>query len=870
MKSNQLRNCFLEYFKTKNHTIVPSAPIVQKNDPTLLFTNSGMVQFKEVFLGNEKAIAPRVADSQKCLRVSGKHNDLDDVGKDTYHHTMFEMLGNWSFNDYFKKEAIEWAWDFLTNTLKIPKENLYVTIFEGAKEEGLEKDNEAFELWKNHIAEDRILLGNKKDNFWEMGEQGPCGPCSEIHVDIRSEEEKRILPGAKLVNQDHPLVIEVWNLVFMENLRKADGSIIPLETKNIDTGMGFERLCMVMQGKTSNYDTDLFTPLIRHLEQLSAFQYATENESINVAFRVVVDHIRTLVFSISDGEIPSNNSAGYVIRRILRRALGYGYRFLNMKEPFLYQLVPTLVQTMGEAYPELKKQQGLVEKVLKEEEESFLRTLEKGLNRLEAIIMEQGEEKIIDGKLVYELKDTYGFPPDFSRIIAEENGYTIDEKSFMDEEKRLKDLSRKASEKQLSDWTFLIPECAENFLGHHAMEAQVKVSRYRKVETPKGSYYQLVFDQTPFYAEGGGQIGDTGYISNGEERISIVDTKKELGVPYCIVEVLPSYIEGEFWAKVDKERRQKTTLNHSATHLLHEVLREVLGNHVEQKGSLVAENELRFDFSHFSKVGIEELEQIEQEVNQRIKQQIPLQEYDGISIDTALEKGAMALFGEKYGEKVRMIQFGNSKELCGGSHVGNTAEIINFKVLSESSVAAGVRRIHAITGEATLQYYQQFEKQIEAIKEMLNHPQDAVNAVFKQKEELTQLKSELETLQKNQAKMEKSEWLQSTQEINGIHFIGQQTELDSNSIKDLIFQIKNQNPSTVLVIVSENKGKPMISVGVSEDLKSVNAGQMVRELAKEIKGGGGGQPEFATAGGKDVEGLPKVLPLAEKMLKALK
>ncbi len=865
MTSNEIRQKFLDFFQSQNHKIVPSAPIVQKNDPSLMFTNSGMVQFKDNFLGYEKPVAPRVADSQKCLRASGKHNDLEDVGKDTYHHTMFEMLGNWSFNDYFKEEAIAWAWQFLTEELQISKENIYVTIFEGDSKEDLERDEEAYTIWQKHIAKERILDGDKKDNFWEMGAQGPCGPCSEIHIDLRTEEEKRILPGAELVNQDHPLVIEIWNLVFMEYLRKADGSIEKLGSRNIDTGMGFERLCMVLQNKTSNYDTDLFVPLIQEVEKITGFQY-NQSEEINVAIRVVVDHIRTLAFSIADGQIPSNNGAGYVIRRILRRAIGYAYRFLDQKEAFLYKMIPTLGKIMGEAYPELKEQQNFIQSVLKEEETNFLQTIQNGLERLDAIMEEKKDHKIIDGKLIYELKDTYGFPPDFSRLIAEEKGFTIDEKGFLDEEKRLKDLSRKASESKTMDWEILIPDAEEDFIGHEAMEATVKVSRYRKVESAKGNFYQLVFNHTPFYAEGGGQVGDTGILLSANEKIKIENTKKETGIIYSIVKELPENIALEFRAVVDKEKRFNTTLNHTSTHLLHESLRKVLGEHVEQKGSLVAPKELRFDFSHFSKVSPEELQEIEDQVNDKIRQQIPLEEFKNISIDEALERGALALFGEKYGDTVRMIQFGSSKELCGGSHVQNTSDIMNFKIVSESSVASGVRRIHAITGNKTLEYYRNFEKQIEEINTLYNHPQNLVEAIKKQHAEVQELKQEIESLQKKQAQAEHQEWLDKTETIGSYQLIALRSDLDAASTKDLVFSIKKTQPNYVLVITSLNKDKPLITVGISEEIERLDAGKMVRELAKEIQGGGGGQAHFATAGGKNPDGLDAVLNKVKTML----
>ncbi|RZJ47352.1 MAG: alanine--tRNA ligase, partial [Chryseobacterium sp.] len=745
MTSQEIRQQFLDYFKSKNHLIVPSAPIVLKDDPTLMFSNSGMTQFKDFFLGYKTPTAPRIADTQKCLRVSGKHNDLDDVGRDTYHHTMFEMLGNWSFGDYFKKEAISWAWELLTEVYGIPKENLYVTIFEGDEKENLERDTEAYDLWKQFVSEDRIINGNKKDNFWEMGASGPCGPCSEIHVDLRTPEEKAKISGLELVNNDHPQVVEIWNLVFMQFNRKADGSLENLPARHIDTGMGFERLCMALQGKSSNYDTDVFTPLIAKVEELSGKKYTgILTDEKDIAIRVVVDHIRAVSFAIADGQLPSNGGAGYVIRRILRRGISYAYRFLDRKEPFLFELVSVLQNQMGKFFPELEKQGKLVTEVIKSEEESFLKTIENGLLRVEKLIQQTISEgsKVLPSVEVFELYDTYGFPDDLTRIIAEEKGLTIDEAGFEAEMAKQKQRSKKDSASKVYDWVVL-EEKPENFVGYDQIEAETYITRYRKVENKDGEFYQVVLSNSPFYPEGGGQIGDKGVLENAVESFEVLETKKENGLIISLINGLPKDAGAVFYAKVNANERKNSQANHSVTHLLHEALREVLGTHVEQKGSFVGPDYLRFDFSHFSKMTEEELALIEEKVNAKIKENIALQEFRNIPIQEAIDKGAMALFGEKYGDSVRMIQFGSSKELCGGTHVKHTSEIGHFKINSESSAAAGIRRIEAISGDKSEEYFKSLEKQVIELSQLLKS-KDIVKSIEKLIEENTALKSEVD------------------------------------------------------------------------------------------------------------------------------
>ncbi|MCT3762057.1 alanine--tRNA ligase [Elizabethkingia anophelis] len=867
MTSQEIRQRFLDFFKEKGHQIVPSAPIVLKDDPTLMFSNSGMTQFKDFFLGYKEPSSLRIADTQKCLRVSGKHNDLDDVGRDTYHHTMFEMLGNWSFGDYFKKEAIAWAWELLTEVYKISKDDLYVTIFEGDVSENLERDEDAYNFWKEHIDESRIINGNKKDNFWEMGDTGPCGPCSEIHVDIRSAEEKAKVSGRELVNQDHPQVVEVWNLVFMEFLRKADKSLEKLPKQNVDTGMGFERLCMALQGKESNYDTDVFTPLISKVEEISGKKYTgiLENEK-DIAIRVVVDHIRAVAFAIADGQLPSNGGAGYVIRRILRRAISYAYRFLDMKEAFLYQLVAILKDQMGSFFPEIVKQEKLVTEVIKEEENSFLKTIEHGLVRLDAIIQAtiNNNEKNLPGEQVFELYDTFGFPADLSRIIAEEKGLSIDEAGFEEEMNKQKQRSKQSSASKTYDWVIL-EEKPENFVGYDLTENEVKITRYRKIENKDGEFYQIVLDETPFYAEGGGQVGDKGVLENAAESIEILDTKKENNLNISLIATLPQDAKASFTAKVDLSKRKDTENNHSATHLLHEALRNVLGTHVEQKGSFVGPDYLRFDFSHFSKITEEEWAAVEQQVNEKIRANIALQEYRNIPIQEAMDKGAMALFGEKYGDNVRMIEFGTSKELCGGTHVKNTGEIGLFKIESEGSAAAGIRRIEAITGSKAREYFETLEKNYQEIAQFLKS-KDVLKSVQKLVEENQSLKSEIESFKAEKAKQEALQWKNEYLDKGDKKLLVKKTSMDAGSIKDIVFQLKKEIPGSLTIILSNAGDKPMIIIGVSDDLtQTYQAGALIKDLAKEIQGGGGGAPAFATAGGKNLDGLEKAFEKAQQL-----
>ena len=857
MTSQQIRQQFLDFFKSKEHLIVPSAPIVLKDDPTLMFSNSGMTQFKDYFLGYKEPKASRIADTQKCLRVSGKHNDLDDVGRDTYHHTMFEMLGNWSFGDYFKKEAISWAWELLTEVYRIPKENLYVTIFEGDEKENLERDTEAYDLWKQFISEDRIINGNKKDNFWEMGASGPCGPCSEIHVDLRSEEEKSKVSGLDLVNNDHPQVVEIWNLVFMQFNRKADGSLENLPARHIDTGMGFERLCMALQQKESNYDTDVFTPLIAKVEELSGKKYTgILTDEKDIAIRVIVDHIRAVSFAIADGQLPSNGGAGYVIRRILRRGISYAYRFLDRKEPFLYQLVAVLQEQMGKFFPELEKQGTLVTEVIKSEEESFLRTIETGLIRVDKLIQQTISEgkKVLPTEEVFELYDTYGFPDDLTRIIAEEKGLTIDEAGFEQALNEQKQRSKADSAQKVYDWVTL-EEKPENFVGYDKTESETYITRYRKVENKDGEFYQVVLSESPFYPEGGGQIGDKGVLENAVESLEVLETKKENGLIISLINGLPKDAGAVFYAKVNSSDRKNSQANHSVTHLLHEALREVLGTHVEQKGSFVGPDYLRFDFSHFSKMTEDELALVEEKVNAKIQESIALQEFRNIPIQEALDRGAMALFGEKYGDNVRMIQFGTSMELCGGTHVKNTSEIGLFKIVSESSAAAGIRRIEAISGDKSAEYFKNLEKQIAALSQLLKS-KDVVRSIEKLIEENAALKSEVEAFKKEKAKGEIDNWKGAYEQKGDKLLLVKKTSLDAGSVKDIVFQLKREIPTSITVILSDADNKPMITGGVSDDLAGIyQAGALIKELAREIQGGGGGNPGFATAGGKNLDGL---------------
>ncbi|MEH6406344.1 MAG: alanine--tRNA ligase [Leeuwenhoekiella sp.] len=869
MKSQEIRAKFLEFFQSKKHAIVPSAPMVIKNDPTLMFTNAGMNQFKEFFLGNSIPKNTRVTDTQKCLRVSGKHNDLEEVGKDTYHHTMFEMLGNWSFGDYFKEEAIKWAWELLTETFGIDKSKLYVTVFEGDSSEGLDRDTEAFDFWKQYISEDRILNGNKKDNFWEMGDQGPCGPCSEIHVDLRSDAEKAQIPGAALVNADHPQVVEIWNLVFVQYNRKANGDLEPLPQKHIDTGMGFERLCMVLQGKTSNYDTDVFTPLIREIETITKSKYGSSTET-DIAIRVIADHVRAVAFSIADGQLPSNTGAGYVIRRILRRAIRYGFTFLNTQEPFIYKLVNVLSEEMGKAFPELKKQQNLIYNVIKEEEMSFLRTLDQGLILLDNIIAE-AKDKHVEGNKAFELYDTYGFPIDLTALILSEKGYTLDEKGFQTELQKQKERSRAATKVEAGDWTILSTDVEEEFVGYDTLTTSVKITRYRKVTSKKdGDLYQFVFNLTPFYPEGGGQTGDKGYLEmpNGDV-IYIIDTKKENNLIIHITKNLPANPEDTFTAVVDEKQRARSAANHSATHLLHQGLRKILGNHVEQKGSMVHSGYLRFDFSHFAKVTADELQEVENFVNARIQEQLDLDEQRGIPYEQAIGEGAIALFGEKYGDAVRTIRFGKSMELCGGTHVKNTSAIWYFKIRSEGAVASGIRRIEAITGDAVMDYFEELDDQTHAIKNLLNNTQEPVKAIENLQEENNLLKKQLETLLQEKTKNLKGELIAEIKEVNGVNFLAREIDLDAGGMKDLAFQIGGEVDNLFLLLASREGGKALLSCYISKETaqaKDLNAGTIVRELGKYIQGGGGGQPFFATAGGKNPEGIAEALSKAESFL----
>ncbi|MFC0606045.1 alanine--tRNA ligase [Winogradskyella pulchriflava] len=871
MKSQDIRAKFLNFFEGKQHLIVPSAPMVLKNDPTLMFVNSGMAPFKEYFLGNAEPKKNRIADSQKCLRVSGKHNDLEEVGYDTYHHTLFEMLGNWSFGDYFKKEAIAWAWELLTEVYGIDKDILYVTVFEGSDDaDNLKMDAEAYDIWKQYISEDRILKGNKKDNFWEMGDQGPCGPCSEIHVDIRSAEEKAKVDGKSLVNMDHPQVVEIWNLVFMQYNRKANGSLEALPNKHIDTGMGFERLCMVLQGVQSNYDTDVFTPIIREIETITDKDYG-KDEKVDVAIRVISDHVRAVAFSIADGQLPSNTGAGYVIRRILRRAVRYGFTFLDKKEPFIYRLVDMLSKKMGNAFPELKAQKQLIENVIKEEETSFLRTLDQGLVLLNRIV-EETKGDTVSGDKAFELYDTYGFPIDLTALILSEKNLKLDEKGFEEQLQVQKNRSRAASEISTDDWTVLIDDAEQEFIGYDTLEANVKITRYRKVTSKKdGEMYQLVFNLTPFYAEGGGQVGDKGYLEdiNGDV-IYILDTKKENNITIHFAKNLPNHLVETHKAVVDAKQRYRTECNHTATHLLHQALREILGEHVEQKGSAVHSKHLRFDFSHFSKLTVDELRDVENFVNARIDGKLPLQENRNVPMDKALDDGAMALFGEKYGDTVRTIRFGQSIELCGGTHVKNTADIWHFKIVSESAVAAGIRRIEAITNDAVKDFYFENNRAYFEMKDLLNNAKEPVKALQNLQAENVDLKKQIESLLKDKAKNIKGELKRELTEINGIQFLAKKLDLDAAGIKDVCFELGSQFDNLFLLFGAENDGKAILSCYISKELvasKSLNAGTIVRELGKYIQGGGGGQPFFATAGGKNPAGIEEALKAAKDYIK---
>ena len=855
--AKEIRESFKDFFKSKGHQIVPSAPMVIKDDPTLMFTNAGMNQFKDIILGNVPAKYKRVADSQKCLRVSGKHNDLEEVGLDTYHHTMFEMLGNWSFGDYFKKEAIDWAWEYLVDVLKINPDRLYATVFEGYAPEGLSRDDEAAEYWEKHLPKDHILNGNRKDNFWEMGETGPCGPCSEIHIDLRSDAERAEKDGRELVNESHPQVIEIWNLVFMQYNHKADGSLEPLPARVIDTGMGFERLCMALQGKTSNYDTDVFQPMLKKIGQLSGKTYGDDKQT-DIAMRVIADHIRTISFSIADSQLPSNAKAGYVIRRILRRAVRYAYTFLGQKQAFLYRLVDTLIESMGEAYPELTTQADLIKKVIKEEEESFLRTLETGIKRLEKVIddTKKAGKTTISGNEAFILYDTYGFPLDLTELILKENGLDVNEEEFNAEMAKQKQRARNAAAVEATDW-ITVNEGDSQFVGYDEYSVATKILRYRKVKQKNTEFYQIVLEKTPFYAEMGGQVGDTGKLYNGDEVIEITDTKRENNLPVHITKQLPKNVEAVFTAEINKEARQATAANHTAIHLLHEALREVLGTHVEQKGSYVSPQFLRFDFSHFQKMTDEEIQKVERLANKKVREAIALEEFRNMPIAQAKELGAMALFGEKYGEEVRVIKYGSSVELCGGTHVKNTGNIGIIKILSESSIAAGIRRIEAVTGSAVEDIIYDIQSTLKQAAALLNTT-NLIQAVEKTINENADLKKEAENVMQERIKATAEKLLAEKDIINGINVCLMTGVRIPDMVKGVAFAIKEKSPSsTIFIGATTYKDKPMLTVMATEDMVKAgfNASAMVKEAAKLIQGGGGGQPQFAQAGGKNAEAL---------------
>ena len=871
MNSQEIRNAFLDFFRDKSHTIVPSAPMVVKDDPTLMFINAGMNQFKDAFLGNEQPISNRVADSQKCMRVSGKHNDLEEVGHDTYHHTMFEMLGNWSFGDYFKEEAIAWAWEFLVDVLGISGDRLYATVFEGDKEDNLKKDEEAYTYWAKFLPKERILDGSKKDNFWEMGDTGPCGPCSEIHIDLRGEEERKKVDGKTLVNRDHPEVIEIWNLVFIQFNRKANGELEALPAKHVDTGMGFERLCMVMQDKPSSYETDVFQPIIQEIGKITGLKYG-DNQQVDIAMRVIADHLRAISFSIADGQLPSNNKAGYVIRRILRRALRYGYTYLNQKEPAIYKLLPVLIQIMGEAYPELKSQQTLIEKVIREEEQAFLKTLETGIKMLDQVIERtlQNNYKVVDGKTAFELYDTYGFPLDLTELILKEKDLVVNRKEFNEELGKQKERSRKATKIETGDWVYLRDDEKEEFIGYDYLETELQITQYRKVKSKGKELYQLVFNYTPFYSESGGQVGDTGYIEANGEQVKIIDTKKENNLIVHYAKQLPSDPSATFKAVVDSAKRRKTANNHTATHLLHHALKKVLGDHVEQKGSLVHPDYLRFDFSHFQKVSSEEIQKIERIVNFYIRKNITLEEKREVPMNQAKEMGATALFGEKYGDVVRVIQFEDSVELCGGTHVDATGQIGMFKITTETAISAGIRRIEAITADKAEEFVNKKLQTLEQIASLLNNPGNITQSIEKLVQENASLNKQLETLIQDKVKNMKQDLIHKAENVDGINYIADVIEIDSaNAIKDMAFQMKNEVDNLILFIGAEINGKANLSLMISENLvkeKELNAGNIIREAAKEIKGGGGGQPFFATAGGKDPNQLQAALEKGKKLI----
>lgn len=864
MTSTEIRRTFLGFFASKQHQIVPSAPMVVKNDPTLMFTNAGMNQFKDWFLGNELAKWPRVTDSQKCLRVSGKHNDLEEVGHDTYHHTMFEMLGNWSFGDYFKEEAIGWAWELLTEVYKIDKDKLYVTIFGGDASDNMAEDTEALEIWKKYIAEDRILRGSKKDNFWEMGDTGPCGPCSEIHVDIRDEAEKAKISGDKLVNNDHPQVIEIWNNVFIQYNRQANGSLVPLPAKHVDTGMGFERLCMVLQEKQSNYDTDVFTPLLAEIAKITGIAYGNNKKS-DVAMRVIADHLRAITFAIADGQLPSNVKAGYVIRRILRRAVRYAYSFLDVREPLMFKLVAVLEAQMGEAFAELTRNLQLIQRVIHEEESSFLRTLATGIVKFNQYIASHPDQNVINGEFAFEMYDTFGFPNDLTQLMSREIGWDVDMVNFRIKLEEQKNRSRRDATVSTDDWHELLPSESTQFLAYDTTEADVKITRYRKITAKGKDVYQLVFDRTPFYAESGGQTGDTGTLVSANEILQVIDTRKENNLIVHLVGNLPENPESVFRAVVNSERRTAIANNHSATHLLHYALRKVLGTHVEQKGSFVGSEYFRFDFSHFQKLTEDELLAIEKMTNSLVRENAVLDEHRSVPMDEAVNMGALAFFGEKYGDKVRVIRYGNSVELCGGTHVKATGQIGLVKIVSESAIASGIRRIEAITAAKAEEYVYEQEAMIASLKQLVKSPVEPLKAVQQLIDQNAEMRKALEALNHEKALKLKNELLGEVQNVNGINFLAKRIDADAAAAKDIAFGMRSSIDNLFLVLGSENDGKATLSVLVSDELitsKGLNAGNIVRELAKSIQGGGGGQPGFATAGGKNPQGLEEALKLA--------
>jgi alanyl-tRNA synthetase len=864
MTSTEIRRTFLGFFASKQHQVVPSAPMVVKNDPTLMFTNAGMNQFKDWFLGNEPAKWPRVADSQKCLRVSGKHNDLEEVGHDTYHHTMFEMLGNWSFGDYFKEEAIAWAWELLTEVYKIDKNKLYVTIFGGDATDNMAEDTEALEIWKKYIAEDRILRGSKKDNFWEMGDTGPCGPCSEIHVDIRDESEKLKISGDKLVNNDHPQVIEIWNNVFIQYNRQANGLLVPLPAKHVDTGMGFERLCMVLQGKQSNYDTDVFTPLLAEIAGLTGITYGSNSKS-DVAMRVIADHLRAVTFAIADGQLPSNVKAGYVIRRILRRAVRYAYSFLNMREPLMYKLVTVLEGQMGEFFPELSRNLQLIQRVIHEEEASFLRTLATGIVKFNQYIASHPGQKVINGEFAFEMYDTFGFPIDLTQLMSRELGWDVDMENFSIKLEEQKNRSRRDATVSTDDWHILVSSENTEFLAYDTTEADVKITRYRKITAKGNDVYQLVLDRTPFYAESGGQTGDSGTMASANEILQVIDTRKENNLIVHIVENLPENPEADFRASVNTERRTATANNHSATHLLHYSLRKVLGTHVEQKGSFVGPDYLRFDFSHFQKLTEDELLAIEKMTNSLVRENTILDEHRAVSMDEAVSMGALAFFGEKYGDKVRVIRYGNSVELCGGTHVKATGQIGLVKIVSEGAIASGIRRIEAISAAKAEEFVYEQEAILANLKQLVKSPTEPLKAVQQLIDQNSEMRKMLEAFNHEKALRLKDELVTKVEQINGINFLAIRVNADAAAAKDIAFGMRAVIENLFLVLGSENDGKATLSVLVSDELissRNLNAGNIVRELAKSIQGGGGGQPGFATAGGKNPQGLDEALKLA--------